>query len=377
MMDVPFNRAVDLPASRQKVMEALASGKLSGDGAFTRQCQARLDTMLGTRALLTTSATHALEMMALLLDIKPGDQVIVPSFTFVSTAAAFVLRGATVLFADNDTQGNLLPGEVERLVTPRTRAVVTVHYAGSSADMDALAQVCRHHGVALLEDAAQALGATYKGRPLGTLGSLACLSFHDTKNVTSGEGGALLVGDAALLERAEVLREKGTNRAAFLRGFVDKYTWVAAGSSYLPSEINAALLLPQLEQLDAINRIRGEAVAVYDRELSAVWEAAGVRRLAVPAYNAPNHHMYAVVFLDAQRRQSFMDFMRAHGVACPFHYVPLHTSPMGRQVGAHPPEPLPGCTALADGLCRLPLFYNMTQQQQAYVVEQVRAWARA
>jgi dTDP-4-amino-4,6-dideoxygalactose transaminase len=374
-MQVPFNKPLTLDACTAALSEAVTNGKLSGDGPFTRRCQQSLAAQLGAPALLTTSATHALEMMALLLDLKPGDEVILPSYTFVSTANAFALRGARLVFADNDASGNILPAHVEALFTPRTRAVVAMHYAGNSADMDVLLQLCAKHGALLLEDAAQAVGGRFRGRPLGAIGNLGCLSFHDTKNLTMGEGGALILGDTGRLHRAEVLREKGTNRAAFLQGHVDKYTWVDLGSSYVPADLCAAYLWPQLAQMDAINARRGAHVARYDAELCAVWERVGAQRLPVPAHNAPNHHMYAVVMASQEQRTGFMAAMQKSGVSAPFHYVSLHTSPFGRRMVDGEPPALPGCDRLSSRLVRLPLFFNMTDVELAQVVDAVKTWA--
>ncbi len=375
MMKVPFNKPVWLPEIGASLQAAAESGCLAGCGPLTRRAERALAAEGLDRALIVTSGTHALEISALLAGISPGDEVILPSYTFVSTANAFVLRGAVLRFADNDAHGNITLAEVERLTTARTRAVVAVHYAGSSADMDPLVAYCRERRLTLIEDAAQALGATYKGRPLGTFGASSAFSFHETKNVTSGEGGAVWLSTEEARERAEILREKGTNRSKFILGLVDKYTWVDLGSSYVLSELNVAYLLPQLERLGAINARRATLWAHYARELREPAETAGVGILGVPAYNGPNAHMFALVMPTADARSRYIAHMRDNGVTTPFHYLPLHKSPFGESFAARhglQTEDLPGCERLASCLVRLPLFYNLREDEQAYVIEQTR-----
>ena len=372
--NVPFNKPVDLPESVSAVQAALSAGHLSGNGPYTKKCEKVLEQRLERKTRIVTSATHALETMGLLTELKPGDEVILPSFTFVSTANAFALRGATLRFADNDEFGNIKPTEIERLLSKKTKAVVAVHYAGASADLDAILELCAKHGVPLFEDAAQAIGAKYKQRPLGTIGALGCFSFHDTKNIGCGEGGALICGDEFYAERAEIIREKGTNRSQFLRGLVDKYTWVDIGSSYVLSDLNAALLLPQLERLDAIHAKRKSIWEHYKKELTAPLAKRDTHILETPSHNTPNFHMLAVVFADSEMRDSYIAFMREQGVSCPFHYVALHTSPFGQTFSNEKPEQLPGCDRLSQRLARLPLYYNMTEKDQAYVIEKTLAW---
>jgi dTDP-4-amino-4,6-dideoxygalactose transaminase len=372
---IPFNKPIRLDTHPAALASALQSGHLAGLGGFTKKCEAWLNAHNGAQNLIVSSATHALEMMAILMDVKPGDEVILPSFTFVSTANAFALRGATLRFADNDEYGNLSLSEVERLLTPRTKAVVAVHYAGTSCDMDALGALLSSAKVELGEDAAQALGATYKGRALGTFGSLGCYSFHETKNVSSGEGGALIVSQPERhLERAEIIREKGTNRRRFLRGQVDKYTWVDIGSSYVLSDLNCAYLWPQLEAFEAIQARRA---AIWNRYLAAFAEP--MKRLdgsvlTTPAWNTPNHHLFGLVFPKPELRDAFIAAMRQQGILCPFHYVPLHTSPFGRQVTGHAPEPLPHCERLSSCLVRLPLFHALTDAEQDEVIQHALHW---
>lgn len=325
---IPFNKPVWLGTEIARITEAITShGHVAGGGPFGERCEAILRERLGQPALLATSCTHALEMAALLLGIGPGDEFIVPSFAFVSTANAFALRGARPVFADVDRNGNLQPDEVDRLRTPRTRAVVPVHYAGHSADMDTLLAACGD--VPLVEDAAQALGATFGGRPLGTFGLLGAFSFHETKNVGCGEGGALTLRDEGLLDRAHVLRDKGTNRRKFLQGLADKYTWVDTGSSWVLSDLNAAYLDAQLEALDAIQARRKAIHDRYTAALRSLVESKGGYVIEGHPRNTPNHHIFAIVFRETAERTRYIAHMRAHGIMTPFHYVPLHQSPMG------------------------------------------------
>lgn len=374
-MQVPFNKPVYLDQHSEVIREAVLAGQISGNGPYVKKCENKLESLIGKPARLVTSATHAIEMMALLARLRPGDEVILPSFTFVSTASGFALRGAVLRFADNDDTGNLLIPEVERLMNSKTRAVMTMHYAGNSADMDRLAALCKQAGVPLFEDAAQSIGALYKGKPLGGIGALGCFSFHDTKNVTSGEGGALICGDDSFVDRAEILREKGTNRSQFMQGLVDKYTWVDLGSSYVMSDLNAAYLYPQLERLGVITNRRKEIYDRYAGELSAEFSRLDIQVLRTPSYNTPNYHLFGIIFPKAEMRSSFISFMKEHRVTCPFHYVSLHTSPFGATFyGTKKPESLPGCEKLSHCLVRLPLYYNMTASEQTYVVEKAREW---
>jgi dTDP-4-amino-4,6-dideoxygalactose transaminase len=311
-------------------------------------------------------------MMPILLGIGPGDEVILPSFTFPSTANAFTLRGSKLRFADNDEFGNISISEVDRLLNKRTRAVVAVHYAGTSADMDPLLSLCREAGIFLVEDAAQALGAEYRGHPLGTLGTLGCYSFHETKNVSSGEGGALICGDVSHVTRAEVLREKGTNRSAFLQGLVDKYSWVDIGSNYVLSELNSAYLLPQLQHFPIIQDRRKEIWEGYARGLQEHIAAKGGRALGTPAFNKANYHMFALIFAVPEHRDLFIRGMREAGIVCPFHYVPLHTSLFGRTFYENAPDTLPNCDDISQCLVRLPVFYNLSDAEHARVVQNAK-----
>jgi dTDP-4-amino-4,6-dideoxygalactose transaminase len=372
---VPFNRPHLTGREIELMSDAVRRGHISGDGFYTARCREQLASITGVPSVLvTTSCTHALEMSALLLDIKPGDEVILPSFTFVSTVNAFVLRGATPVFVDirPDTL-NIDERRIEGAITERTRAVVVVHYAGVACEMDAITEIARRHGVAVIEDAAHALGATYRGRTLGSLGELATLSFHETKNIQCGEGGALLANDQGLMERAEVLREKGTNRSQFFRGQVDKYTWVDVGSSYLPSDLLAAFLSAQLEHFDEIQHARAHAWDRYALEL-ADW--AGDQKIGLP--HVPEHcghpsHLFYLLLPDLERRQAFIAHLGQHGVKAVFHYVPLHTSPMGRRLGGGSAD-CPVTEDVSDRLVRLPLFASITDAEQDRVIAATRSF---
>jgi len=357
---IPFNRPVQLGGEPGALARVFETGRTAGAGPLGDACERLLGERLEARALLVSSCTHALEMAALLLELRPGDEVLVPSFTFVSTANAFVLRGARPVFVDVDPGGNIDIAQAAALRTPRTRAVCAVHYGGNSCDLDGLAASVP--GVPLVEDAAQAIGGSFRGRPLGTLGTAGAISFHETKNVGCGEGGALVLTDPALIERAEILREKGTDRRRFLRGLVDKYTWRDIGSSYVVSELNAAYLEPQLLALDRIQARRAEIVARYREALASVLERAGVRLLEPPAHNGPgNAHLFALVLRSAEQRSQYIAHMAEEGIVTPFHYVALHRSPMGRQL--HDGRPLPMSDLLTDCLVRLPLFFGLTDAE--------------
>lgn len=370
---IPFNSPPVVGTEMHHVQAAIGSGALSGSGDHTRRCEEWLDRELGChRALLTPSCTDALEMAALLLDVGPGDEVIMPSYTFASTANAFVLRGARIVFVDvaPDTM-NLDARLVEAAVTRRTRGVVPVHYAGVACDMDPITAVADAHGLWVVEDAAQAIGATYRGRALGTIGDVGCLSFHETKSVTAGgEGGAILVNRPELVARAEVLREKGTDRSRFRRGEVDRYTWQDIGSSYLMSDLQAAYLLAQLDAIDRIERRRHALWDGYARALGPLAAAGRFTLPAVPPHAGHNAHMFALKLPDRAARDALIDALRVAGVMATFHYVPLHSSPAGRRFGRFAGTD----AATTDGsrrLVRLPLFYNMTDEEHRAVVDAV------
>ena len=372
---IPFNRCLPVGRELEYVQQALASGVLAGDGHFTRKCHEWLRRHLGVPgALLTTSGTHALEMSALLLDLREGDEVIVPSFTFVSTINAFVLRGARPVFADirPDTL-NLDESLLPSLITPRTKAIVVVHYAGVACEMDSILATARRAGIPVIEDNAHGLFGRYKGQNLGTFGVMAAQSFHETKNIACGEGGALLLNDAALVERAEIIREKGTNRSKFFRGQIDKYNWVDVGSSYLPSELNAAFLLGQLEATDTIQSRRRHIWETYSAEL-ADWAASnGVRLPFIPEHCEQPYHMFYLLMPTLERRQAFIANMKELGITAPFHYVSLHSSPMGRRLGGRPGD-CPVTERISDQLVRLPMFNTMSDQDTEQVVDAALAF---
>ena len=372
---IPFNRPTSVAGEQAYVDEALASGRLAGDGPFTARCHDFLEERIGSaKALLTTSCTHALEMCALLLDPAPGDEVIVPAFTFVSTANAFLLRGARPVFVDVDeATGNIDPDAVARAVTDRTRAVVAVHYGGVACDMARLTALGAEHGFVVIEDNAHGLFGSWRGRPLGSLGALATLSFHETKNVSCGEGGALLVNDPDLVERAEIIREKGTNRTQFFRGEVDRYSWMDLGSSYLPSDLLAAVLLAQLEQAEEIQAARGGAWKQYEAGLGDWAAAHDVALPVVPDECAHSWHSFHLVLPDGRQRDRLIAHLRERGIQAPFHYLPLHLSAMGRRLGGVEGD-CPVTESLSERLIRLPLFTAITDDQIEAVVAAVLAF---
>ncbi|TBU92860.1 dTDP-4-amino-4,6-dideoxygalactose transaminase [Stutzerimonas kirkiae] len=365
---IPFNKPYMTGKELGYIAQAHANGHLAGDGAFTRRCSQWLEQRTGAAcALLTHSCTAALEMAALLADIGPGDEVIMPSYTFVSTANAFVLRGATPVFVDirADTL-NIDETLIEAAITPRTRAIVPVHYAGVGCEMDVIMAVAQRHGLIVIEDAAQAILSYYKGLPLGSIGHLACLSFHETKNLISGEGGALLVNDPQLVERAEIIREKGTNRSAFFRGQVDKYTWQDLGSSYLPGELITAFLWAQMEAADEILQARLALWDRYHHALAPLERNFRLRRPCLPASCRGNAHMYHVLLPDLAERTRFIEGLKQQGVNAVFHYVPLHSSPAGRRFGREQGE-LPVTRDLAERLVRLPLWIGLDEHMDKVI----------
>ncbi|HEY6137936.1 MAG TPA: dTDP-4-amino-4,6-dideoxygalactose transaminase [Thermoanaerobaculia bacterium] len=366
---VQFNRPYTTQRELGYIAQAIVNNHLSGNGPFTRRCESWLEQAIGARrALLTHSCTAALEMAAILADVGAGDEIIMPAFTFVSTANAFVLRGGVPVFVDVEPGTlNIDAAKIEAAVTPRTRAVVPVHYGGTGCDMDAILAIAARHGLMVIEDAAQAMLSTYDGRPLGSFGALAALSFHETKNVHSGEGGALLINDPALVERAEIIREKGTNRAQFFRGEVDKYTWVDVGSSFLPSDMIAAFLLAQLEEAHAICD-RRRAIWWRYHELLAPLEREGLlRRPAVPEERSVSGHLYFVLVESLEARTRTLAALEERGIKAVFHYVPLDTSPAGRRYGRACGE-LTVTHDASDRLIRLPLWPEMTEDEIDLVV---------
>ncbi len=373
MERIPFNRPCLTGNEQQYMAQALANGHISGDGPFTRKCHTLLTDAHGCAAtLLTTSCTHALEMSALLLDVKPGDEIILPSFTFVSTANAFVLRGARPVFADvrADTL-NLDEKQLEALITPRTRAIVPVHYAGVGCEMDAICAIAANHGIAVVEDNAHGLFGRYRGRLLGTFGTLSTLSFHETKNFSCGEGGALIINDPALVERAEIIREKGTNRSRFFRGQVDKYTWVDIGSSYLPSDLLAAYLLAQLESREHVLAARRRVYEYYLEHL-AEWAATnGVRLPVIPDACESSYHMFYMLLPSLAHRTTLIAHLREHGIMSVFHYLPLHLSPVGRTFG-YTEGDCPVTEDVSDRLLRLPFYNDLTVDELHRIVATVQ-----
>ena len=370
---IPFNRASLSGNEYPYIAAAVQGGHISGDGAFTRRCHAALEQLLGVpKALLTTSCTHALEMSALLLDLAPDDEVIVPSFTFVSTVNAFVLRGAHPVFCDvrPDTL-NLDERKLEALVRPATRAIVVVHYAGVGCEMDAILEIARKHGLPVVEDNAHGLFGTYRGRFLGTFGALTTQSFHETKNITCGEGGALLINEPNFIERAEIIREKGTNRSRFFRGQVDKYTWVDLGSSYLPSDVLAAFLWAQLEQREKIQQARQRVWERYEAGLKDWAQARGVRLPVVPPHCGQAWHMFYLLLPSLDARQRLIAHLKEKAILAVFHYLPLHLSPMGRRFGGKEGD-CPVTEDVSDRLVRLPFFNSLGDQDQDRVIEAVR-----
>ncbi len=357
------------------IREAVDNQKICGDGPFTRKCSEWIEQRTGTRkALLTTSCTHATELAALLLDIKEGDEVILPSYTFVSTADAFVLRGATAVFVDirPDTM-NIDENLIEDAITDRTRAIVPVHYAGVGCEMDTIMDIARRHGLAVVEDAAQGIMATYKGRALGAIGDFGCFSFHETKNYSMGEGGALLIRDESYVERAEIFREKGTDRSKYYRGQVDKYRWQDYGSSYLPSDMNAAYLYAQLEMADEINRTRLARWDQYAELLKPLADAGRITLPVIPEGCVHNAHMFYIKTRDIAERTALIDHLKAHDILSVFHYVPLHTAPAGIKFGRFHGEDR-YTTSESERLLRLPMYYKLTEDEVTYICGQVSAF---
>jgi len=372
--DIPFNRPAIVGDEMRYMADAVERGRISGDGDYSQRCHALLRQELGAvKVLLTTNCTHALDMTGLLLDLQPGDEVILPSFTFVSTANAYALRGARPVFADirPDTL-NLDETRLEGLVTPRTRAVVPVHYAGVGCEMDSILAVARRHGLEVVEDNAHGLFGTYRGRLLGSFGAMSTLSFHETKNFTCGEGGALVINDPRFAERAEIVREKGTNRAKFFRGEVDRYTWVDLGSSFLPSDLLAAYLLAQLEKREEVQARRLAQWGRYRDEL-AEWAAEhGVRLPVVPSHCVHPAHIFYLLFPGLDARQAFIGHLKARRILAVSHYVPLHLSEHGRKLGGV--QSCPVTEDVADRLVRLPIYYDLSTDDQMRIIDAVRSF---
>ena len=376
-MFIPFNKPPYIGKESEYVLDAVNKGHISGDGEYTKKCAKKLEELSRTkRALLTTSCTHATEMAALLSDIKPGDEVIMPSYTFVSTADAFVLRGATPVFVDirPDTM-NIDETLIEDAITSKTKAIVPVHYAGVGCEMDTIMDIARRHNLTVIEDAAQAIASTYKGKALGTFGDFGCYSFHETKNISMGEGGALLLQNEDMIEPAEIIREKGTNRAKFFRGQIDKYTWVNYGSSYLPSDMNAAYLWAQLENIDIIQKKRISVWNRYKEGLSELEEKEYIEFGVIPDECTNNAHMFYIKVCDLETRTELIKYLKENGIMAVFHYVPLHSAPAGRKFGRFNGEDR-YTTKESERLIRLPLFYSITDEEVEYTIGMLLAYFR-
>ncbi len=372
---IDFNVPPVVGTELKYIEQAIQNRKICGDGVFTKKCSRWLEETLNVpKVLLTTSCTHATEMAAILADIKPGDEVIMPSYTFVSTADAFVLRGAKVIFVDirPDTM-NIDEGLIEEAITEKTKAIVPVHYAGVSCEMDRIMELAKKYHLYVIEDAAQGMMSEYKGRPLGTIGDYGCFSFHETKNYSMGEGGALIIQDAGNVERAEIVREKGTNRSKFFRGQIDKYTWVDAGSSYLPSELNAAYLWAQLECADVIYKDRMRTWNLYYEAFQDLKEQGKIELPYIPSYCKHNAHMFYIKTRDIEERQELIGYLKEREITAVFHYIPLHTAPAGKKYGEFFGTDR-YTTKESERLLRLPLYYNMEEKDTLKVIEAVKSF---
>jgi dTDP-4-amino-4,6-dideoxygalactose transaminase len=372
-MNIPFHKPFYDGSDEAALLASLRSGKIVGDGESTRKASERLADVLGTKhVLLTTSCTHALELAMMALDLKPGDEVIVPSFTFVSSTNCILRSGGKVVFAEilPDTL-TMDPRDVEHRITPRTRAIIPVVYAGVAPPMDDLLQIARKHSMTVVEDAAQGVGASYRGRPLGTIGDIGCFSFHETKNYSTGEGGAFVTNSDAFMQRAEIIREKGTNRKQFMLGLVDKYTWVAVGSSYLPPDTVGAMLMSQLDKAEAIQQSRSKIYERYLREFSPL-AARGLLTLpAIPTEARSNHHIFHILLQDEETRNRCIGFFRSRGITTTFHYLPLHLSPVGASLG-YAKGDFPVTESVSGRLLRLPIYPALTDEEQSHVISTMK-----
>lgn len=370
---IGFNVPICIDESVDCIKEAINNRKICGDGEFTKKCSNWMEKKFNSnKILLTTSGTSALEMAAILLDIKDGDEVIMPSYTFVSTADAFVMVGAKVVFVDiNPKTMNIDENEIEKAITPKTKAIVVVHYAGISPDMDEIMKIAKEHDLKVVEDAAQGFMAKYKEKYLGTIGDLGCYSFHETKNYSMGEGGAISINDPKLIERAEIIREKGTNRNKFFRGEIDKYTWVDYGSSYLPSELNCAYLYPQLKKADEINDIRLSLWNYYANNLKDLEEKGKIEIQYLPEYSKHNAHMFYIKTKNLEERTELIKYLKENGIQAVFHYIPLHTSPAGKKFGVFHGEDK-YTTIESEKIVRLPMYYELTRKDQDEVISKIK-----
>ena len=372
---VSFNVAPFMGKEFDYIHDAILSRHISGDGKYTKLCDEWMEKRFNAeKIMLTTSGTTALDMAMMMCDLEPGDEVILPSFTFSSTATSAVLAGANLVFVDvrPDTM-NIDEDKIEEAITDRTRVISVVHYAGVACDMDKIMDIARRHSLIVVEDAAQGVMSTYKGKALGTIGDFGCYSFHETKNYSMGEGGAIVINNPAYIEMAEILREKGTNRSKFYRGQVDKYTWVDFGDSYLPSEINAAYLWAQLEKADEINDNRMETWNFYNESLKPLRDKGLIELPTIPDYCEHNAHMYYIKLKDLDERSSFLQFMRDREIGCVFHYVPLHSAPAGRKFGRFHGEDT-FTTIESDRLVRLPMYYGITEEDKETVISSIKEY---
>ena len=372
---ISFNKPPSVGEEIKYIEEAVKAQKICGDGQFTKKCNKWFEDKTGAaKVLLTTSCTHATELAALLLDIQPGDEVIMPAYTFVSTADAFVLRGATAVFVDiNPKTMNIDENLIEDAITEKTKAIVPVHYAGVSCEMDKIMEIAKKHNLYVVEDAAQGVMSTYKGKALGTIGDYGCYSFHETKNYSMGEGGALLIRDGKNAELAEIIREKGTNRSKFFRGQIDKYTWVEAGSSYLPSDMNAAYLWAQLQKADEINENRLQSWNRYYEGLKDLEEAGKIELPYIPEYCEHNAHMFYIKAKDLEERSALISYLKENGVTAVFHYIPLHTAPAGKEYGRFHGEDK-YTTKESERIIRLPMYYELDEQDAEKVMDLIHTF---
>ena len=372
MKNIAFNVPPYLGNEENNIKQVIAKRKICGDGEFTKMCNTKLEEMTGAKkALITTSGTAALEIAAILADIQPGDEVIMPSYTFVSTANAFVLRGAKIVFVDirPDTM-NIDEKLIEDAITDKTKAIVPVHYAGVGCEMDTICDIAKRHNLRLIEDAAQGVNAFYKGQSLGAIGDFGCFSFHETKNYSSGEGGAILINGKDNIERAEIIREKGTNRSKFFRGQVDKYTWVDMGSSYLQSELNCAYLYAQIENPEIINDDRMRSWKLYDKLLTPLAEKGMIKMPFIPEKCAHNAHMYYIKVKDLAERTRMLNYLKKNGIGAVFHYIPLHSSPAGQKFGRFHGDDI-FTTKESERIIRLPMFYGLKENEIEYIVDSI------
>jgi len=371
---IPFNRQNLFGKELEYIKDAYNSGKVSGDGKYTKMCSRFMEERFNSKKiLLTTSGTHALELAALLADINEGDEVILPSYTFVSTANAFVLRGAKIVYCDiREDNLNIDENKIEGLITEKTKAISPVHYAGVACEMDTIMHIAKKHNLIVVEDAAQGVDAKYKGKYLGTIGDFGCYSFHETKNFSSGEGGAISINDEKYIKRAEIIREKGTNRSQFFRGEVDKYTWVDIGSSYLPSDINAAVLYNQFENMENINNKRKEIYNAYYNGLKDLQDQNKLRLPIINDFAKTNYHMFYIILNSEEERNGLMDYLKANGILSVFHYIPLHESPYSREKFGN--FSLPVTENLSRRLLRLPMYYSLKLEEVNYIVDKIHSY---